>query len=519
MAKEVTFGKIDLGLTAGTQSAGASAPNDEPFHIAVLGDFSGRANRGVLQVGSSLAGRRPVTVDRDNFDGVMAKFGVRLDLPIAGAQETTLALNFAELDDFHPDRLFDRLAIFQKLRETRRELNNTATFAAAAERLKGWITPAQGHDAPVPKPAEDEAPTIHMESQVIMDELLASSAARAAQAARSPIDVSALIRDIVEPYVLPGRDPRQPELVAAVDQVISAEMAAVLHHPGFQQIEAAWRALYFLVRRLETEANLKIFVIDVSKSELIADVNAKENLAASGLYKLLVEQTVNTAGGKRCALLIGNYIFDQTADDAQLIGRLARIAKAAAAPFVAGASPHLVGCESFAATPDPDDWMRPFDAEGSHAWSAARKLAEATSVGLALPRFILRLPYGRKADRVERFDFEELATENPATEHYLWGNPAFICAVILGQAYSESGWEFRPEVEQTIDSLPVHTYTSVGEREVKPCAEALLIDRAIERIIDAGLMPLVSLKGRDAVRLYSVHSIAQPQRPLAGRWR
>lgn len=516
--QQVSFGKIDVGLTTGSQPA-AAAQADEPFYIAILGDFSGRANRRELQIGAALAGRRAVMVDRDNFDEVLAKFGTRLSLPVAGSAEARIQLQFGELDDFHPDRLYDKLEIFQKLRETRRELGDSKTFAAAAEKVQGWLQSPKKEPQRSPAAlAPDELPTVRLNSQALMEEMLASSQARAEETGRMPFDIDALVRAIVEPYVLPGRDPRQPEMIASVDKATSAEMAALLHQPDFQTIESAWRGLYFLIRRLETDAKLKVFVFDVSKAELTADVAAAEDLTTTGLYKLLVERTVGTAGGKRWALIVGNYAFDATAADAQLLGRIGRIAAQATAPFLAAGTAGLVGCESFGTAADPDDWNVARDADAEQAWSQLRSLGDAAAIGIVTPRFLLRVPYGKKSDRTEHFDFEEMP-DKPEHEHYLWGNPALACAAILGDAFSRNGWRLDADVEQTIEGLPVHTYDEDGEPEVKACAEAYLVDRAVSRIMDAGLMPLVTLKYQNAARLYSVHSIASPQRPLAGRWR
>lgn len=136
---------------------------------------------------------------------------------------------------------------------------------------------------------------------------------------------------------------------------------------------------------------------------------------------------------------------------------------------------------------------------------------------MALPRFLLRLPYGKKTDPIESFDFEEMP-EAPAHEDYLWGNPAFAWAVLLAQSFREYGWEMRPGLHAQIDGLPLHVYEHDGESELKPCAEALLTEEAAAHVLDNGPMPLVSLKGRDAAQLVRFQSIAEPLRSLAGRW-
>jgi type VI secretion system protein ImpC len=153
----------------------------------------------------------------------------------------------------------------------------------------------------------------------------------------------------------------------------------------------------------------------------------------------------------------------------------------------------------------------------SQAWEAVRHLPEASSLGLILPRLLLRLPYGKKADPIESLPFEELSTP-PEHEHYLWGNPCFVAAFLLARTFSESGWQFLEGIQQDIDGLPLHVFEEAGESVVKPCAEVLMTQRAAEKIRNCGIMPLASMKGEDRIRLLRLQSIAIPPVALATRW-
>jgi type VI secretion system protein ImpC len=294
-------------------------------------------------------------------------------------------------------------------------------------------------------------------------------------------------------------------------------MRALLHAPDFQAMEAAWRAVFLLVRRLDTGTQLKVYLIDISKPELAADLDRSEDTGSSGISRQLVDQSTGTPGGEPWALIVGNYTFGPTQADAEILARLAKIASRAKAPFIAAASPLAVGCESFAGTPYPEDWTWKAKADDREAWAALRVMPDAAYLGLALPRFALRLPYGASTDPVESFNFEEM-TDSPVHEDYLWGNPAFACALLLAQSFSDSGWEMRPGEHSEIDRLPLHVYTQDGGSELKSCAEALVTERAAEKILEAGLMPLVWLKSQDTVRLLRFQSVAKPLRALAGRW-
>jgi type VI secretion system protein ImpC len=440
---------------------------------------------------------------------VLARLRPTLRLPLAGGGELTL--EFKEIDDFRPESLFERVEVFAKLKEMRGRLANSRTFAEAAAELGAGKSPAQ--EAP-PAPTAPEPPPAAGGS--LLDAVLGQTEGRplAAPARRPPDELREYVRRLVEPHLEPGADPRQPELLAKVDEATGDAMRQILHHPAYLELEAAWRAVYLLVRRVETGENLKLFLIDVSKAELAADLASSEDLRQTGTYKLLVEKTVQTPGAHAWSVLAGNCTFEPTRDDALLLARLATIARAAGAPFLGGASTRVLGFASFGDMPDVRKWSGPADSE---AWQALRALPQAAWLGLAMPRFLLRLPYGKQTDPVERFAFEEMGSP-PAHESYLWGNSALLCALLLAQSFSEAGWEMRPGMQQEVDGLPLHVYKRDSESVAKPCAEALLTEPAVERMLDLGVMPLVSPVGRDAARVVRFQSLASPPAPLAGPW-
>ena len=326
---------------------------------------------------------------------------------------------------------------------------------------------------------------------------------------RPPSEWDSFLKRIVQPHLVPDMEQKQSQILAVMDAATGELMRAILHYPDFQAIEAAWRGLHFLVSRIETGAELKLVLLDISKAELAAALGSAEDLRSTAIYRLLVEQTVETPGGEPWAVLAGNYSFDQTGEDAKLLGCMANIARAAGAHFIAAAGDRLLGCESLAQTPDPRTWKQTADIEGRLAWEALRKLPEASHIGLALPRFLLRLPYGAETDPVERFDFEEMEAR-PEHDHYLWGNSCFACVCLLAQAFSEYGWDFRPGIIQDLEGLPLHVYKEEGEAKIKPCAEVVLTELAAEAILEKGLMPLLSFKNQDRVRLARFQSLADP---------
>ena len=497
------FGEIKIAVDGDTPQGLPLA--ETPFRLLLLGDFSGDGPK------KPLPARKPTVVDRDNFDDVLATFHPELKLRLGDEELATI--QFSELDDFHPDRLLERVDMFRKLREMRARLANPATFADAAAEFGLRGPAAQPREAA--QTATPQAPPLALGS--LLDDMIEQTEARAQTRPPAESDLQKFVRRVTEPHLVSAADPQQSEILTLIDRALDEQMRAVLHVPDFQALEAAWRAVFLLVRRIDTDEMLKLYLVDLSKDELAADLNSSPDLRSTSAYQLLAGDDTNSFGAEPWAAIVGNYTFGATRGDAESLGRLAKIAHAAGAPFLAAASPVLLGCKSFSAAPNARDWTAPADSESTSAWTALRALPEANAVGLAIPRFLLRLPYGKKTDPIESFAFEEMPAD-PEHDDYLWGNPAFVCALLLAQSFSQSGWDLRPGQHSELDRLPVHVYQHEGASELKPCAESWMTVDTANQIIDSGLMPLASIKGKDEVRLVRFQSIAHPIRALAARW-
>ena len=324
--------------------------------------------------------------------------------------------------------------------------------------------------------------------------------------ASTGVDIHALIKGIVAPSVVPNASPEQVAALSAVEAEVASQLRGILHNPAFQELEATWRGLDLLVRAHGAEENLKLYMFDVSKEELMADLKAQEELASGGFYKAMRD------GG--WAVLIGAFTFDATVEETEALGRIAKTSALLGAPFLAGASPRLVGCDSLTAHPHPDEWSLAMPAASREAWASLRALPEASYLGLTMPRVLLRQPYGKGSDPIESLPFEEL-TGVPTHEGFLWGCGSFVCGYLLADAFLAEGWDFTPGGSGELDDLPVFKFVRDGETNVQPCAEAWLSERAGERVLSEGLMPLLSIKGRGAVRLVSLQSVSQSGKALS----
>ncbi len=478
-----SFGSIELDVQAGRQRYTDPPEPDTPFRIAVLGDFSGRENRGIVD--TNIAARKTFRIDRDNFDEVLARIRPQLCLPEAGT------IDFTQLDDFHPDSLYDALPLFRMI-----------------ERGACVAPPS-----PAVQPEHPAAPPAH-KHRVSLEELLDETEEQGVSR-RSQDDLSRVVDEIVRPYLVRKPDAAEAEAQSGVEAAAGECMRAIIHHPAFQALEAAWQGVFFLIRRLETGVGLQVHLIDVSKSELAGDLLPADDLRRTGLWQLIVDETAGTPGAHPWSVIACDYTFDSSLDDVDLLARLAMLARAAGAPVIGGASPQILGAKSLCDQPRPELWHP--DPASNGYWTRLRQMPEAAWAGLALPRFLLRMPYGAASNVVERFSFEEFAGA-PEHEEYLWGNAAFACACLLGQAFTQAGWNMAPGMIRELADMPAHTYREGGETVLKPCAEVLLTEYAADAMSERGVMPLASLKGRDAVRLLRFQSIAEPAAALAGRW-
>ena len=501
--------RIEVGLSVEPEAVDARPDVAAPFCIALFGDFSARSHRGIVEAGRMIAGREPVVVDRDNLDEVLARLRPELHVRLQGERDPAVRVRFAELDDFHPDRLYDRLPVFEGVRELRRRLVESGGSASPPRESQGWGGGGGGGSevagGALPRPSGTPGN--------LLDQIVRESPGAADE--RSPLeggDLQAYLNRIVAPYLVPAADPRRQALIAELDAAAASGIRALLHHPEFQGLEALWRGVRLLAHGVESDTDVRLYLIDVTKAELAADQLESADAGSSAVCRLLADPpaAVRAAGW---GALGGLYAFTPEARDLQLLGRLGTVAQLVGAPWIGGADPRLVGCDSLESTPDPSDWA----AASDPGWLSLRRLPEARWIGLALPRFLLRLPYGEHGTRCEGVPFEEFP-DIPAHEEYLWGNPAFPCLLLLAQAVAESGRPAYPGMNLEIGGLPLHLLLGPGGTTTKPCAEAVLGERAVERIMDRGLMPLISMRDSDRIRLLRFQSVAEPMAALAGRW-
>ena len=525
MAKPISFEKLEVSLTSDMAEPIGQVTEETPFHMLILGDFSGRANRQANDPGAlSSTDYRAFPVEFEHLDQLMTRLNVQLVLPALKDGGTKLSVTFQTLEDFHPDRLVRQGEALPALMSLHQRLCDPSTFAEATAEMQAWgLAPSPAAPPQESEPARATAPASSTPSPDDPGDILARmletnpSAPPSEAALGDERSWQRFVEEVVAPYLVPDTDPRQPERLAQVERAMGDLMRTLLHHPDFQYLEAAWRGLSWLTQRLELSTQLKLFVVDLSKEELAADLEKGNHIRSSKLARVLIDQASGTLGGQPWAVVAGNYTFEETPEDIMLLGQLAKLAQQSGSPFLAQASSQFIGCPSLADTPDPADWQKVNQSTSHETWQALRSRPEASYVGLALPRFLLRLPYGAETEPLETWAFEEMGSP-PIHEEYLWGNPAFACLELIGKAFMTEGWNGRPGEFLDVEGLPLHIFTHEGESRIQPCGEVLLTERAADIILEKGLMPLLTLKDQDVIRLARFQSIADPLKPLSGRW-
>lgn len=306
------------------------------------------------------------------------------------------------------------------------------------------------------------------------------------------------------------------EMIARLDEQLSAQMNEIIHAPEFQQIESTWRGLHYLVYNSETDASLKIRVLNISKNELsrMLKLYPGARWDQSPLFKRIYEHEFGQLGGEPYGCLIGDYYFSQNPVDVQLLRDLGKVASAAHAPFFTGADPALMGMDAWTELANPRDLGKVFDTPDYAAWKGLRDAADSRYVGLCLPRVLARVPYGAKSEPVEEFAFEE-ETDGHKGEKYAWMNAAYAMATNINRAYKEHGWTVRIRGVQSggeVVNLPTHTFpTDDGGVDLKCPTEIAISDRREAELAKAGLIPLIHRKNTDKAAFIGAQSLYKPK--------
>ncbi|WP_416762550.1 type VI secretion system contractile sheath large subunit [Roseateles sp. So40a] len=304
-------------------------------------------------------------------------------------------------------------------------------------------------------------------------------------------------------------------MIAEIDKKLSEQVNAILHHAEFQQLESAWRGLHYLVNNTETDEQLKIRVMSISKNDLGKTLKRYKGTAwdQSPIFKRVYEEEFGQFGGEPFGCIVGDYYFDHSPPDVELLGEIAKVSAAAHSPFIAAVNPSLMQMESWQELANPRDLTKIFSTPEYAAWKSLRESDDARYIGLAMPRFLARLPYGAKTNPVEEFNFEE-ATGGGEHGKYTWANSAYAMATNINRSFKTYGWCTRirgVEAGGAVEGLPAHTFpTDEGGVAMKCPTEIAISDRREAELAKNGFMPLVHRKNSDFAAFIGAQSLQKP---------
>ncbi len=302
--------------------------------------------------------------------------------------------------------------------------------------------------------------------------------------------------------------------IAQIDHLLSIQLNEIMHHESFQKLEGSWRGLKYLMDQSETGTQLKIRVMNVSKKELLRDLQRAPEFDQSALFKKIYEEEYGVFGGAPFGAMVGDYDFGKHPEDVELLERISNVAAAAHAPFVSAAKEDLFNLQSWTQLDAPRDLAKIFDTTEYAKWKSFRQTEDSRYVALALPRVLGRLPYGKDTKPVEAFSYEE-GVDGSDHSKYLWMNAAYALATRMTNSFSKYGMCVAMrgvEGGGLVEGLPVHNfYTDEGDVAMKCPTEVPITDRREKELADLGFVPLVHCKGTDYAAFFSVQSCQKPK--------
>ncbi len=304
-------------------------------------------------------------------------------------------------------------------------------------------------------------------------------------------------------------------IIAEIDRKLTEQINLIMHHEDFQKLEGAWRGLHYMVNNTETDEMLKIRVFNISKKELHKTLKKFKGTAwdQSPIFKKVYEEEYGQFGGEPYGCLVGDYHFDHSPPDVELLNEMAQVCAAAHAPFITGAAPSLMQMDSWQELTNPRDLTKIFQTAEYAAWRSLREAEDSRYIGLAMPRFLARLPYGAKTDPVDEFDFEE-DTDSADHQRYTWANSAYAMATNINKSFKLYGWCSRirgVESGGSVEGLPTHTFPSDdGGVDMKCPTEIAISDRREAELAKNGFMPLIHKKNSDFAAFIGAQSLQSP---------
>ncbi len=362
-------------------------------------------------------------------------------------------------------------------------------------------------------PAAAEAPELTLLDQIVEQGRLGKDAAAKE---RGKDMVKQFVSEVLAGQITVSKDTEVMinSRIAQIDHLISLQLNEIMHAPEFQKLEGTWRGLRYMLGQSETSDMLKIKILNVGKKELLRDLQRAPEFDQSALFKKVYEEEYGVFGGAPFGALVGDYEFEKSGQDIELLEKVAQVAAASHAPFITGTSPDMLNLESYTQLDSPRDLAKVFDTTEYARWKAFRQSEDSRYVALTLPRMLLREPYGPNNVPVDAFNYDERVD---GTEHdkYLWGNAAWALGARVTNAFAQYGWCAcirGVESGGMVEGLPTHNFrTDSGDVAMKCPTETPITDRREKELADLGFAPLVHQKGSSNACFFSVQWAQKPK--------
>ncbi len=351
--------------------------------------------------------------------------------------------------------------------------------------------------------------------QSLLDEIVAATRLKPSEEAYGITKQG--LQAFIDQMLKPGKEVRVTaasvdEMISDLDQKLSKQVDVILHNKEFQQLESAWTSLKFLVDKTDFRENIKVEVMNTTKTDLLDDFEDAPEITKSGLYKLAYTQEYGQFGGKPYGLMVGNFEFGPSAPDIKLLQNLASVATMSHAPFVAAAGAQFFGIDSFTGLPNLKDLKSIFEMPQYIKWQSFRESEDSRNVSLALPHFLLRIPYGPDTKPVKGFNYREDTSDGDG--NFLWGNAAFAFASRITDSFAKYRWcanIIGPQGGGAVEDLPIYQYEAMGELQTKIPTEVLISERREFELAEEGFIALTMRKGSDNAAFFSANSTQKPK--------
>lgn len=504
-------------ITYDVEIGNATEKKELPFVVGILADLAGKTNK-ALPV---LKERKFIAIDRDNLNEIMAALEPRLAFQVNSTsqgeeQNINVELIFKSMDDFNPAQVARQIPLLNELYLSRVRLIDLVSKLDGNDALDHALLELVSSPdlvSTLQREAESEGGETPGLDKIIEDGKLA----------RDPIQTSNA-REILKEFVrqLAASSGSAPQdsyafimsAVKRIDEALSAQLDEILHHEDFQKLEGSWRGLHYLVMNTETSTRLKLRLLNISRKELVDDLEKAVEFDQSQLFKKIYEEEYGTFGGHPFSCFVGDFSFGRHPQDVEILMRLSNIAAAAHTPFMAAVNPHLFDMDTFAELGGPRDLSKLFESTELIKWNSFRETEDSRYIALLMPRVLVRQPYGVNTVPVDAFNYEE-KVDGETNSKFCWGNPAYVMAQRITNAFALYGWTAAirgVEGGGLVEDLPVYTFkTARGDTNMKCPTEVTITDRREKELSDLGFIALCHCKGKDYAAFFGGQTTQKPK--------